>query len=179
MTKSIIYAVIVITLYGCATGPADRTEEWSAEQLYNAGKEELDRRRYDSAIGFYEKLERRFPYGSYAQQAALDSSYAHWKFNDPEQAIAACDRFIRDYPKHENIAYAYYLKGFINLKESSGVLSFLGADMSEKDPTPLKEAFNSFSELITLYPESKYSADAAAKMGALAKSSRIILIRQR
>ena len=37
-------------------------------------------------------------------------------------AIAACDRFIRTYPNHPNVDYAYYLKGRGQLPRGSGHL---------------------------------------------------------
>ena len=164
MCRKLILISIFFWLAGCATADYDKTADWTAKELYEAGRKDLVRKRFDSAIDLYQKIEVRFPYGSYAQQASLEAAYAQWKYADGAQAIATCDRFIREHPKHLNVSYAYYLKGYIYLSENMGMFSFLGADLSERDPTSLKNAFETFRDLIALYPESKYSKDARMKM---------------
>jgi len=41
---------------------------------------------------------------------------------------------------------------------------FSNQDMSERDPKAAREAFEAFKELVTRFPESKYAADAQARM---------------
>ena len=80
-------------------------------------------------------------------------------------SIGACDRFIRLHPNHPNVDYAYYLKGLVNFNEDQGLLAQLGdQDMSERDPKAAREAFDAFKELVSRFPDSKYAADAAARM---------------
>ncbi len=115
---------------------------WSAQKLYGAAKEAMDDKAYDKAIKLLEKLEARYPYGRYAQQAQLDVAYAYWKNFERAPAIAACDRFIKLYPGHANVDYAYYLKGLVNFNENSGILSMLDSpDMSERDSKGTRESF--------------------------------------
>lgn len=138
---------------------------WSAQKLYGAAKEAMDDKAYDKAIKLLEKLEARYPYGRYAQQAQLDVAYAYWKNFERAPAIAACDRFIKLYPGHANVDYAYYLKGLVNFNENSGILSMLDSpDMSERDSKGTRESFETFKELTTRFPESKYTPDALARM---------------
>jgi outer membrane assembly lipoprotein YfiO len=73
------------------------------------------------AIKYFEKLESRYPYGRYAQQAQIDIAYAYWKDQEPASAIAACDRFIKLHPNHPNVDYVYYLRGLINFNEDLGI----------------------------------------------------------
>ena len=80
-------------------------------------------------------------------------------------AIAACDRFIRTYPNHPNVDYAYYLKGLVNFREDQGLLGYVvETDLSERDPKMTKEAFGAFRELVTRFPDSKYAQDSAERM---------------
>lgn len=117
------------------------------------------------AVKYFEKLEARYPYGVFAQQAQLEIAYAQWKDGERASAIAAADRFIKLYPNHQNVDYAYYLKGLINFNEQEGFLTFLTTpDMTDRDPKASRDAFESFKEVVTRFPESKYAPDSAARM---------------
>ncbi len=131
----------------------------------------MNSKAWDKAIKYYEKLEARYPYGRFAQQAQLDIAYAYWKSGERASALAAADRFIKLYPNHPNVDYAYYLKGLVNFNENSGLLSMLDdPDMSERDPKATRDAFESFKELTTRFQESKYREDALARMRYLVNS---------
>jgi outer membrane protein assembly factor BamD len=143
----------------------DETREWSAEKLYREAKDELNSGNYKKAISYYEKLEARYPYGKLAQQAQLEIGYAFFKDKDQVAALAAADRFIKLHPNHPNVDYAYYLKGLVNFNEDMGLLGGIsGQDMSERDPKAARESFEAFKELVTRFPDSKYSADAILRM---------------
>jgi outer membrane protein assembly factor BamD len=149
----------------------DETKNWSASKLYTTAKEQLDEGNYTQAIQFFEKLEARYPYGPYAQQAQLEVAYAYYKDGEPVSAIAACDRFIKLHPNHPNVDYAYYLKGLANFIEDTSLFAFLGdQDMSQRDPRSARESFEAFKELTTLFPNSKYAPDALARMKYLVNS---------
>ena len=164
-----LLVLATLSLAGCGLMPdEDETLSWSASKLYSEAKDAMSEGAYDRAITYYEKLEARFPYGRYAQQAQLEVAYAYHKQFEPASAIAACDRFIRLHPNHPNVDYAYYLKGLVNFNEDLGVLGAIGSqDLTERDPKAAKEAFDSFKELATRFPESKYAADARLRMNYL------------
>jgi len=161
---------LALWLAGCGLLPAvqDETKNWSAQKLYTTAKESMDDGGYSQAIKYFEKLEARYPYGRYAQQAQLEIAYAYYKDNESASAIAACDRFIKLHPNHPNVDYAYYLKGLVNF---NGDLGFLGyvvkQDLSDRDPKAAREAFESFKELVTKFPGSKYAPDAIKRMNYL------------
>jgi outer membrane protein assembly factor BamD len=160
-----ILALLLVT--GCATN-FDETKNWSPERIYSAAREELENKNYQKAIGYYEKLESRYPYGRYAQMAQIESAYAYWKDNEVAQALAACDRFIKMHPDHPNVDYAYYLKGRINFNDDMGIMGYLTVkDMTERDPRAAQDAFDAFRELVTRFPQSRYAADAHARMNYL------------
>ena len=125
----------------------DETAGWSAQKLYGEAKDAMNARSWDKAIKYLEKLEARYPYGRFAQQAQLDAAYVYWKNGERASAIAAADRFIKLYPNHPNVDYAYYLKGLVNFNENSGLLSILdNPDMTERDSKGTREAFDAFKE---------------------------------
>jgi len=160
-------------LGGCGLLPekTDETIGWSAQKLYGEAKEAMDDKTWDKAIKYLEKLEARYPYGRYAQQAQLDVAYCYWKNQERPSAVAATERFIKLYPNHVNVDYAYYLKGLINFNENQGLLSALDApDLSERDSKGTRESFDAFKELVIRFPDSKYTPDAQARMRYLVNS---------
>jgi outer membrane protein assembly factor BamD len=161
---------LVGPLAGCGLLPdqSDETVGWSANKLYSEAKGAMSDGAYDKAIKYFEKLEARYPYGRYAQQAQLEVAYAHYKYMEPAAAIAACDRFIRLHPSHPNVDYAYYLKGLVNFNEDLGLLGHVsGQDLTERDPKAARESFDAFKELVNKFPESRYAPDATARMNYL------------
>ncbi|MBS0352695.1 MAG: outer membrane protein assembly factor BamD [Proteobacteria bacterium] len=156
-----------LLLAGCSSLPdqVDETVGWNAQKLYSEAKESMSDGAWDRAIKMFEKLESRYPYGRYAQQAQLEVAYAYYKSNEPASAIAACDRFIKLHPNHPNVDYAYYLKGLANFNEDLGLLgSLANQDLSERDPKATRESFDTFKELAQRFPDSKYTPDAMLRM---------------
>jgi len=158
----------LVAACGLLPDAADETRGWSAEKLYAEAKDNLDSRNYEQAIKYYEKLEARFPYGRYAQQAQLEIAYAYYKDNEPAQAVTAAGRFIKLHPNHPSVDYAYYLKGLANFIEDPGWTGYVsGQDLTERDPKAAREAFDAFKDLVTRFPESRYTPDAVARMNYL------------
>src|SRR5947209_17672939 len=140
--------VITLLLAGCgllSSAQEDESIGWSAQRLYGEAKDAMTAKEWTKAIKYLEKLEARYPYGRYAQQAQLEVAYAHYKDGERASAIAAADRFIKLYPNHPNVDYAWYLKGLVNFYELQGVLSWLTTpDMSDRDPKAARDAYFAF-----------------------------------
>jgi len=157
---------MVLSVLGC--GPAkevDVTLEWPVEQLYNEARRELAAGNYLTAIEYYETLESRFPFGSYATQAQIDVAYAYFKFDEPDSALTALDRFIKLHPRHERVDYAYYLKGLVNFERGGSALDFLyERDLSDFDKNLLFTTYQDFNLLLEKFPSSIYAADAHKRM---------------
>ncbi|HET7635119.1 MAG TPA: outer membrane protein assembly factor BamD [Burkholderiales bacterium] len=165
--KNILTILLALSLAACSLlpGKIDETKGWSAQKLYSEARSQLHDGNYDQAIKYYQKLEGRYPYGRFAQQGQLEIAYAYYKFEEPEQAVAACERFIKQHPNHPNVDYAYYLKGVINFNDNLGILGSLsGQKMSARDPKASREAFDAFKELVTRFPNSRYTPDATLRM---------------
>ncbi len=165
---AVIAALFLATLFaGCGLLPEvkDETIGWSANKLYAEAKDAMNEASYEKAIKYFEKLESRYPYGRFAQQAQIDIAYAYWKDNEPASAVAACDRFIKLHPNHPNVDYVFYLRGLVNFNEDLGLLGQISRqDMTERDPKGAREAFDAFRELVTRFPDSKYTPDAVLRM---------------
>jgi outer membrane protein assembly factor BamD len=163
----------VLLLAGCNLLPEqkDETAGWSAERLYKSANDEMKSGNYTRAVKLFETLEARFPYGRYAQQAILEGAYSSYRAGETAAAIAAADRFIRTYPNHPNVDYAYYLKGLVHFREDQGLLGYVyETDLSERDPKAMKESFNAFKELAQKFPDGRYAEDARARMRYLSNA---------
>lgn len=164
----VVLALCVLAACGY-TPPKPGSTARDPQTAYNEAKEMLDSGSYESAITAYEQLEARFPYGRHAQQAQLDTIYAHYKLNEMESVIANADRFIRLHPNHASVDYAFYLKGlaYENQKVDEW-LSFLPQQpLSERDSKGVLNAFETFKQLINRFPESRYTEDARQRMQVL------------
>ena len=158
----------LVAACGLLPDAEDETRGWSAQKLYSEAKDNLNNRNYPTAVKYYQKLEARYPYGRFAQQAQLEMAYAYYKDNEPAQAIGAADRFIKLHPGHPNVDYAYYLRGLANFNEDIGWVGYIGGqDLTERDPKAAREAFEAFKELVTRFPKSRYTPDAVARMNYL------------
>ena len=156
-----------ILLSGCSslTETKDETAGWSAGRLYSEAKDAQADGTYDKAAKYLEKLESRYPYGRYAQQAQLELGYVYWKGNEVGSALAACDRFIKLHPNHPAVDYAYYLKGLINFNEDQGLIGYISSqDPTERDPKAARDSFDALKELITRFPKSTYTPDATQRL---------------
>jgi outer membrane protein assembly factor BamD len=154
------------------TGDApDSAKNQSAEELYRQAKTELDNGSYNAAIKLYETLQSRYPYGKYAQQSMLEMAYAYYRQAEPDPAISTADRFIKQFPNNPHVDYAYYVKGLATFNGELSVLSSVaGQDPSERDPQAAQDSFNAFKELVTRFPNSKYTPDAKLRMQYLANA---------
>lgn len=167
MPRLIITLSMLLLLGGCSYfgDKEDATASWSAERLYSEAKGQLDAGNYTTAVEYYEKLESRFPFGVYGQQALLDLAYAYYKTDEADLAISSAERFIKLYPQNDHVDYAYYLKGLANFNRGKGFIErFLPVDSSQRDPSSALVAFNDFSELLRLFPDSLYAEDAEKRM---------------
>lgn len=152
---------------GCHGLPqkTDETTGWTSDKLYSEAQDSLNNRDWAKCAKYFDMLQGRDPFGRFAQQAQLNVAYCNWKDDEIDNADQAIDRFIRLHPDHPDIAYAYYLKGMIHFNDDLGLLGrYSGQDMSERDPLALHEAYDAFKIVVDKYPQSKYAADAAARM---------------
>jgi outer membrane protein assembly factor BamD len=164
---------LALALAGCGLLPEvqDKTAGYTADQLYNIAHGALAEGNYTQAIKMFEALESRFPYGRYAQQAILESAYANYRAGETAAAVAQADRFIRTFPNHPNVDYAYYLKGLVYFREDQGLIGYVyELDLSEREPKSMRESYAAFRELITKFPDSRYAPDSADRMRYLTNS---------
>lgn len=167
--------LVLISVSGCSWFSKDdevvAKNDWTVERLYSEAKAALTTGDYHTALQYYGQLEARFPFGQYAQQALLESAYAHYKDNEPELAIATIDRFIRVYPLNPNIDYALYLRGLTHFTRDIGLMEkYIPRDESQRDPGSALFALKDFTTLVNRYPDSIYTPDAVQRIVYLRNS---------
>jgi len=157
--------LVLLALSACRMHKEDPLETLPLEEMYQIGKSALEDGNNSRATKYYQRLIARFPYGPYTEQAMLELAYAHYRANRTEEATSTINRFIRTYPAHKNIAYAYYLKALINFGMGDSIITRLaGLDMTQREQDTVRQSFNDFSELIRRYPNSRYAPDARQRM---------------
>ncbi len=167
IVRAMSAALMVAWVTGCGLLPdvKDETAGWTAEKLYGNAHDAMLEGNYTRAVKLFETIESRYPYGRYAQQAILEGAYANWRSSEQAAATAACDRFIRTYPNHPNVDYAYYLKGLVFFREDQGLFGYVyELDLAERDPKQMRDSFAAFKELTQKFPESRYAEDSLARM---------------
>ena len=167
MRLATILVLLTTLLSGCFLLPeqVDETKDWSAQKLYSEAKVAMQDSDWERAIDLFEKLEARYPFGRYAQQALLESAYAYYRFDEPDSATSAIDRFIKTYPRHPHLDYAYYLRGLVNFHRGDNLIDrILPRDPAERDAGATRQAFFDFAEVIKQFPDSRYATDAGQRM---------------
>lgn len=172
--KTLSTGMICLILAACsANGPKvdpdeSATQNWSAQQIYNEARENLNDGNYTRAVKLYEILSARYPNGRFAEQSMLDSAYAYYRDEEPQKALAVLREFRRRYPQHVNMDYALYLQALVLLNEDQSFLNRLASqDWADRDPKANREAYIVFAQIVERYPNSKYAPEAAQYMSKL------------
>jgi outer membrane protein assembly factor BamD len=163
--------VVVAVLAGCSAFDKDPTAKWDADRIYAEAKDEMSAGNWKKARELLEKLEARFPFGRYAQQAQMEIAYAYYKEGEAADAVTACERFLKLNPNHQNADYVQYLKGLALFNDDLGIFGRrFGRDPSYRDPKAMREAFDAFKDLVVRYPNSRYAPESTARMNYLVNS---------
>jgi len=163
LPASCLVALALIFAAGCSSNP-DRKQK-PASEMYESANRSMRQGQWQKAADRYNDLIGRYPFGHYTAQAQLELAYAQYKNEQPEFAIMAANRFIKTYPTHQNVDYAYYIKGLVNYDRDKGFFdSVVPASVRERDQHNARQAFLDFSELAEKYPNSKYADDARERM---------------
>ncbi len=171
-----IFAVLVLlTTSACSAIPffgKDKKKDFEQEDLntteqilYRNAQRSLRSGNYSVAIESLQRLEARFPFGRYAEQAQLEIIYAHYMAAAYESARTAADRFIRLHPSNPHIDYAYYLKGLSAYSKNKGLMDrIFASDPAKRDVTSARDAYADFATLLARYPSSQYVPDSRQRM---------------
>jgi len=165
--------LLLITLGACSSkgGKLEETERLAADELYQEAKQAMDNGNFDKSARYFQRLSARFPFGELSEQAQLDLAYSQYRNRKPDESISTANRFIKTYPTHPNVDYAYYIKGLVNFERDRGFVErYLPVEGTERDQAFGRQSFVDFGELIKRFPNSRYAADARQRMTFLRES---------
>tara|TARA_A100001035_G_C27768680_1_gene495088 strand:+ start:606 stop:1436 length:831 start_codon:yes stop_codon:yes gene_type:complete len=125
---------------------------------YREGMESLKGGDVLFAAKKFNEAELLYPQSAWAPKSALMAAYSYYAQDYYEDAIAELDRFLKVYPKDQNINYAYYLLA----------TSYYETIVDEKkDLESIINAKKYFNILIKNYPNTSYAIDASFKINLI------------
>ena len=133
----------------------EKSLELQVLEAYKEGKDTLESGDALFAAKKFNEAEILFPQSVWAPKSALMAAYSYYIQDYYGDAIAELERFIRVYPKHENLDYVYFLLA----------ISYYEQIVDEKkDLGPLIEAKKYFEIILEKYPKSEFAYDAEYKL---------------
>ena len=129
--------------------------ESQVSEAYNEGIKSLEAGDVLFAAKKFNEAELLFPQSEWAPKSALMAVYSYYSQDYYIDSIAEAQRFIKIYPSHKNVDYAYYILS----------LSYYEQIVDEtKDLQSIALAKKNFEILINKFPNSSYVLDSKFKI---------------
>ena len=160
--KNLFLIICLALLFSCSQKSKEIVTKVEGDSLeaqmieaYNAGVAALEQGDVLYASKKFNEAELLYPQSEWAPKSSLMASYAYWSQAYYSNSVNELKRFIKLYPKNENLSYAYYLLA----------MNYYDSIVDEKkDLRPLIEAKKYFNIVIKQYPESDYALDGKYKL---------------
>jgi outer membrane protein assembly factor BamD len=127
-------------------------------EAYNEGVKALEGGDVLFAAKKFNEAEIIFPQSDWAPNSALMAAYAYYTQDYYSDVTAEIERFIRVYPKHKNLDYAYYLLAITYYEQIVD---------EKKDLQSILNAKNTFEIVINKFPNTEYALDAEFKISLI------------
>lgn len=164
----VIFFLFTLCLSACSAKAPDSTQFFkgqSEEKIFLDGEKAMKKHNYEDAIKHFETLNARYPFGQFSEKSLRNLIYAYYKKDNAPFALATAAQYIRLYPRGEQVDYAYYMRGFIQLKDNQGFFErHFPVDLAKRDINNLHKAYIDFNQLVRYFPKSKYAPDAKKHM---------------
>ena len=161
MNKILFIFIIILFSFSCSKKTLKVTQITEKEldkqvvEAYLEGMKSLNEGDVLFAAKKFNEAEVLFPQSEWAPRAALMAAYSYYSQDYYLDGIQELKRFIRVYPKHKDIDYAYYLLG----------VSYYEQIVDEKkDLQSIMNAKKTFNILVNNYPNTEYSLDSEFKL---------------
>ena len=125
---------------------------------YKEGYEELEKGDVIQAAKNFNEAELLYPQSEWASKAVLLSAYAYYSQNYYDRSIEELERFIKKYPNHKNMDYAYFLLAMCYYENIID---------EKKDLEPLLLSKQKFEFILKNYPDTDFALDAKFKIGLI------------
>ena len=103
----------------------------------------------------FNEAEILYPQSIWAPRSALMAAYSYYLQDYYGDAVAELERFVKVYPKHENLDYAYFLLATAYYEQIVD---------EKKDLQSIVKSKDIFQTLIKKYPNTEYAIDAKFKI---------------
>lgn len=144
-----------IALSSCSTKKLNEDNIAPARVIYNSGIELMEAGQYKKASEEFEKVYFQHPGSNITPYAEIMEAYSLYLAAKYEDASDVLENFIRLHPMHEDIAYAYYLRG---------LCEYMQINRAELDQTSTEKSSKIFQDVISRFPNTKYAQDASLKI---------------
>tara|TARA_B100000674_G_scaffold103266_1_gene75460 strand:+ start:466 stop:1260 length:795 start_codon:yes stop_codon:yes gene_type:complete len=133
----------------------EKSLDMQVKEAYEEGISNLESGDVLYAAKKFNEAEILFPQSEWAPKSILMAAYAYYTQDYYEDTIIELQRFIKLYPQHKNLGYAYYLLG----------ISFYEQIVDEKkDLQSIVNAKKYFEIVSNNYPTSEYAIDSEFKI---------------
>jgi outer membrane protein assembly factor BamD len=153
--KIAIICLTIAAVASCKNNKKDDVVNADPEQLFQQGVQQVIKHDYKDAVETFETIEREHPASSYAAEANIRRIYTHYLRGKFDDAIIAAEDFIKQYPAHHNIDYAYYMLALCYYDQI--------VDITRDQENTLK-AIDALLEVKQRFPNSTYALDASYKL---------------
>ena len=124
-------------------------------EAYKEGLKSLEAGDVLFAAKKFNEAEILFPQSIWAPKSALMAAYSYYTQDYYLDAIAELERFIKVYPSHKNLDYAYYLMGICYYEQIID---------EKKDTRSILSAEENFEKVIKKFPNTQYALDSEFKI---------------
>jgi outer membrane protein assembly factor BamD len=126
-----------------------------SDKLWSEADQAMKDEAYDIAIQNYKALLEQYPFDPNAEEAELKIAEAYYDAGRYPEAIAAFGDFERMHPTSENLALIEYRRGMAYLAQHRS---------SDRDQQAIKNAQDSFRNVVDRYPDTPWASRAALRM---------------
>ncbi len=161
LKKLFVFFVYILILSSCSkeikkeSTIKQKSLDLQVLEVYKEGVDSLESGDIFFATKKFNEAETLYPQSEWAPKSALMAAYAYYSQDYYGDAIAELERFLRVYPKHKNIDYAYYLLA----------ISYYEQIVDEtKDLQSILQARNYFKIIIKDFPNTEYAMDSEFKV---------------
>jgi outer membrane protein assembly factor BamD len=161
MNKLLIVVLLSLLCFACSKNDLDKNlineKELDLQvfEAYQKGIEYLEKGDVLYAAKKFNEAELLFPQSVWAPKSALMAAYSYYTQDYYEDAIAELKRFIKIYPKHKNLDYAYFLLA----------TSYYEKIVDEKkDLQSIINAKANYNIVLNNFPNTDYALDAEFKL---------------
>lgn len=150
-----VLASLLLATAGCGWLRPAPTPILPAEELYQIGETNLEKRQYKDARESFTKIVERHPDSSYAARGRFLIGEAFYREGEFDKAIAEFKTFVAFYPRHQIADLVQYRLAMAYYDQLKPI---------EQDQGLASRALDELKKLAKEYPESRYAGDALAKI---------------